>query len=97
MYSTFLLGKLHVSELARNALGRMPLDLIARHAINEHGDITPREAKRNVRSMNDAGEIISRYLIDPTNPRLGHVLVITNETWSDTSVKLESEICQRSS
>lgn len=97
MYATFLLGDLHVSEQARAALGRMPLDLIARHAVNEHGQITPREAKRNEQSMNDAGEIISRYLIDPTNPSLGHVVVITDASWGQTNVILESELCPHSS
>lgn len=50
-----------------------------------------REARRNEKAMKDAGEILSRYLIDPTNPKLGHVLVITSESWSETNVKLETE------
>ncbi len=91
MYAAFLLGDLHVSEQAASALKRVPLDLIARHAVNEHGHITVREARRNEKAMKDAGEILSRYLIDPTNPKLGHVLVITSETWNETNVKLETE------
>ncbi len=92
MYANFLLGNLDVSERACQALGRQPLDLIARHAINEHGDVTAREAKRNEQAMKDLGEIRSRYLVDPTNPKLGYVVVTTCATWSSTTVCLESEI-----
>jgi hypothetical protein len=91
MYANFLLGELHVSDVARITLKRIPLDLIARHAVNEHGQITARERANNQQAMRDLGEIRSRYMIDPTNPRLGSVLVVTCETWSDTRVTLESE------
>lgn len=92
MYANFLLGELHCSDAVCAALGRTPLDLVARHAVNEHGQITPRENMKNQRAMKEVGEILSRYMVDPTNPRLGHVLVITSECWSDTHVKLESEL-----
>ncbi len=89
MYANFLLGELRVSDDAREALGRTPLDLIARHAMNEHGRITAAEAQSNARSMQDLGEIISRYCVDPTNAKRGCVLVTTSPNWLDTSVELE--------
>ena len=91
MYANFLLGSLSVTEAAQVKLGRTPMDLIARHAINDHGQITARENKRNQLAMKTTGEIISRYAIDPTDPAQGFVLVITHETWIDTLVKLEDE------
>lgn len=47
MYANFLLGNLRVTEPAKIKLKRIPLDLIARHAVNDHGNITAREAKCN--------------------------------------------------
>lgn len=91
MYANFLLGNLRVTEAAKIKLKRLPLDLIARHAINEHGDITAREAKRNELAMKRTGMILSRYRIDPTDPSQGSVVVITHETWDDTVVQLEDE------
>jgi len=40
MYSNFLLGTLRVSRAAKVKLKRIPYDLIARHAVNEQGNIT---------------------------------------------------------
>ena len=91
MHATFLLGNLHCSDKAKKALNRTPLDLIARHAVNDHGIISKQEAQQNVVAMEYCGEIISRYLIDPTKPKRGHVLVITTASWGDTHVQLESE------
>lgn len=34
---------------------------------------------------------MSRYFIDPTDPKQGSVVVITHETWDDTVVQLEDE------
>ncbi len=92
MFANFLLGHLRVTEAAKIKLKRLPLDLIARHAVNDHGNITPREAKRNELAMRRTGEILSRYPIDPTDPKQGSVVVITHETWDDTVVCLEDEI-----
>lgn len=93
MYSNFLLGELSVTEAARTKLGRTPLDLVARHAINDHGNITALERKRNQIGMKRAGEIISRFPVDPTDPSKGHVIVKTDASWTSTTVKLEDEPC----
>ena len=91
MHSNFLLGTLAISEGAKLKLKRIPYDLIARHAVNDHGNLTRREARRNEISMQTIGEIISRYLADPTDQSQGSVMVVTSEAWSDTLVKLEEE------
>jgi hypothetical protein len=91
MQSNFLLGTLRITEGAKMVLKRIPYDLIARHAINEHGVITHREARRNELAMKVVGEITSRYRADPTDPGQGHVLIITHKSWDETLVKLETE------
>lgn len=91
MHSNFLLGALRVTEGTRIKLKRIPYDLICRHAVNEHGDLTAREARRNELAMQTIGEIMSRYRVDPTDAALGNVVVITHETWDETLVKLETE------
>lgn len=68
MMAKFLLGELVITKAASKALGRAPLDLIARHAVLDHGKITVREHKRNRMGLRDSiGEVISRYDIDPTD------------------------------
>jgi len=89
MQTNFLLGTLRLTEPARVALKRQPYDLVARHAINEHGHITAKEAAQNINSMKTLGPIISRYKADPTNPRSPHVLVVTQNTWSETLISIE--------
>lgn len=96
MYSNFLLGRLIVSAAAKRALGRTPLDLIARHAINDHGLIAAHQRARNLKSMRDLGEIVSRYQVDPTNPRAGFVLVRTEPCWGKTTIIMEKP-CRSSS
>lgn len=91
MYSNFLLGTLRITEGAKIKLRRIPYDLICRHAVNDHGNMTRRELRRNEIAMNTVGEITSRYSVDPTNTTLGNVLVVTHATWDETLVKLESE------
>lgn len=91
VYSNFLLGGISTTEKAFAALGRVPLDLVARHAVNEHGLATARELKQNAIAMKTGGPIISRYYIDPTNPRKGKVVVITTKSWGATQVQLETE------
>lgn len=91
MKANFLLGTLRITEAARMSLKRIPYDLLARHAINEHGHITRREERRNEIAMKTIGEIKSRYRIDPTDPAKGNVIVLTQRTWDETIVQLETE------
>jgi ribosomal 50S subunit-associated protein YjgA (DUF615 family) len=91
MYSNFLLGSLRITDGAQIHLKRIPYDLIARHAINEHGQITKREARSNEIAMQTIGEIVSRYRIDPTDASLGNVIIVTHATWDETLIKLETE------
>jgi hypothetical protein len=89
MQSNFLLGTLKLTEPARLLLHRQPFDLIARHAINDHGLISDKERKMNETGMKTLGPIMSRYRADPTNPRSKNVLIITSSTWAETLVTLE--------
>ena len=89
MQTNFLLGTLKLTESARMALKRQPFDLIARHAVNEHGLITAKERASNERSMKTLGPILSRYKLDPTNPRSPNVLIYTRDKWDETLVTLE--------
>jgi hypothetical protein len=89
MHSNFLLGRLVVTETVQMRLKRTPFDLIARHAVNEYGSITPAERRSNNMSMKCIGQILSRYMVDPTDPKKGHILVVTDEDWQTTTVKLE--------
>ena len=89
MQTNFLLGALAISPEAQIVLKRVPLDLIARHAINDHGLITRRERATNVLSMQTVGPIVSRYRIDPTNPKAGFVVIKTDEHWTSTLVEIE--------
>ncbi len=91
MHSNFLLGTLKVTEAAQVKLKRVPLDLIARHAVNDYGQVPLRVQRQNDMNMKRVGVIMSCYLIDPTDPAQGRVLVITDENWESTTVKLESE------
>lgn len=91
MYSNFLLGTLRITEGAKIRLKRIPYDLIARHAINEHGALTNRETRRNELNMKTIGEIMSRYRIDPTDASMGNIIIVTHATWDETLVKLENE------
>ncbi len=89
MQTNFLLGVIQLTEEARQALGRLPYDLLARHAINEHGHITDSEMKKNMAGMKTIGEIISRYRLDPTNPGSKAVVVLTASPWDKTTIYLE--------
>lgn len=91
MHSNFLLGKLCVTKAVQMKLKRTPFDLVARHAVNEYGKITPQERRANNNSMKCVGQILSRYPVDPTNLKKGYVLVVTDEDWETTTVKLEGE------
>jgi hypothetical protein len=89
MRTNFLLGTLRITKSARLALKRQPYDLVARHAINEHGNITQVERSRNEVGMKTLGPIISRYRADPTDPSSKVVVVLTMATWSETIVSVE--------
>lgn len=95
MKTNFLLGKIRITAAAQALLRRTPLDLIARHAINDHGKISSREQHQNRLSMETVGPVLSRYCVDPTNVAAGHVLVITEKLWRSTLVQLESEQTSR--
>ena len=73
------------------ALKRIPYDLVARHAMNEHGSLSAREQRCNELAMQTVGEIMSRFRVDPTDLDQGNVLVITRASWGETLVKLENE------
>lgn len=89
MQTNFLLGTVEMTEQARMALKRIPYDLVARHAINEHGIVTPREAKRNALSMKIIGPIRSRYRVDPTDPKSKFVVIQTDASWQTTHISIE--------
>ncbi|MGK3274337.1 hypothetical protein ACSLNH_11830 [Comamonas kerstersii] len=89
MFSKFLLGSIKIEDPVREVLGRTPLDLVSRHAVCEHGVVSPRRLKQNALSLSDAGEIQSEYLINPLNPKDGSVLVTTREGWGETVVTIK--------
>lgn len=89
MQTNFLLGTIKLTEPARMTLKRQPWDLIARHAVNEHGRITKEEREMNEMGMKTLGPIISRYKADPTNPRSPDVVIYTFNTWNETLVSIE--------
>jgi len=89
MQTNFLLGTLLLTDPARMVLKRQPYDLICRHAINEHGNITKAEREMNERSLKTLGPIISRYRADPTNPKSVNVIIVTKDTWQETLIAVE--------
>lgn len=89
MQSNFLLGEIKLTPDVRMKLKRIPLDLIARHAVNEHGNISKHEARNNELGMETLGAIVSRYKADPTDPRSPDVVIYTRETWDETVVYLD--------
>lgn len=89
MQTNFLLGSLQLTERARMTLKRLPYDLVARHAVNEHGTITARERKRNALSMLTIGPIVSRYRADPTDPKSPYVRIETSADWGTTTISIE--------
>lgn len=93
MYANFLLGSLKATEGVLAKLKRLPLDMVARHAVNDHGRITDRERRKNQLAMKTINTIVSRYPVDPTDPEQGFVLVITDSEWQSTLIKLENEEC----
>ena len=45
----------------------------------------------NLRAVKECGAIKSRYMVDPTNPGAGFVIVETDEGWANTTVTLEKQ------
>lgn len=90
MRSNFLLGTLLVDDAVKVKLKRTPLDLLARHAVNDHGLATLRELRSNQHAMQTADAIVSRYAADPTDPSQGFVEIITTESWATTTIKLKA-------
>jgi hypothetical protein len=90
MQTQFLLGELKITPDARRALRRLPYDLVARHAICEHGVISPSERRANELGLRTLGRIISRYRSDPTNQHSDWVVVVTEPTWRCTNIYLEA-------
>ena len=80
MQTNFLLGLIQLTEPARMTLKRLPYDLVARHAINDHGTISKRQREQNALSMQVIGPIVSRYRADPTDPRSPYVRIETDAT-----------------
>lgn len=93
MQSRFLLGQIRATPASREALGRVALDLVARHAICEFGVISRRQILRNITAMDEMGEIQSRYYADPTNKRKGFALVTTTPGGEETIISIEGEDC----
>ena len=91
MRTNFLLGELNVHENVLRVLHRTPLDLLARHAVCDHGLVSERERKHNAQAVMDGGPIVSRYYIDPTNPNKGRIMIVTRKGWDSTTVQLEAD------
>lgn len=89
MQTNFHLGALRLTEPARMVLKRQPYDLVCRHAINDHGNITKRKRDMNDASMKTLGPIMSRYKSDPTDPRSPNVIILTKSTWHENLIALE--------
>ena len=93
MHSRFLLGQITATKASRKALGRVALDLVARHAIGEFGVIGRRRLLQNITAMEELGEVQSRYYVDPTNKRKGFALVTTTPGGEETIISIEGEDC----
>lgn len=91
MMSYFLLGSIDIDDRAKRKLGRTPLDLLAMHAMHEHGYLTEDEHIRNRAASRQGGEIISRYKVDPTDPKSPNVIIRTHAGWAKTSITLEQK------
>ena len=88
MNARFLLGAISVDDDVKQALGRVPLDLVARHAILDNGLISARRRKLNAIAMAEGDEIVSEYLADPTDPKGPHIRITTASGWGRTDVTL---------
>ena len=61
-------------------LKRIPLGLVARHAVNDYGNITSTDRAADDDAIETIGLIRSRYKADPTNPRSKNILVRISAT-----------------
>ena len=91
MYANFLLGRLKVTTAAKVKLKRTPLDLVARHAIGDHGEVSTRQLKQNQAAFHTASQIVSRYRVVSSSTE--YVRVVTDDGWENTTVELENETC----
>jgi hypothetical protein len=89
MQTNFLLGTIQITPEATRVLKRLPLDLVARHAVNDHGRITGAERRKNESGMKTVGSIRSRYRADPTSARSEYVVIETDAGWGSTLIYLE--------
>lgn len=94
--ANFLLGHITITDEALRALGRFPYDLIARHAVNDHGSVTRKELQKNLVGLHGdgrlspvGGAIKSRYRANPTAVRSEWIVIETNDSWSVTTITVE--------
>lgn len=91
MRSNFLLGEIVITDAAKALLKRTPLDLVARHAVNDHGLATPKQHKQNLIGYKEADKIVSVYHADPTDHKKGRVMITTCKQWTKTTISTEQE------
>lgn len=88
MFNRFLLGQLTFDSAVRKLLQRVPLDLVARHAIGDFGMVSPEQRKHNLRAMETGEEILSEYLANPHEPDGPRIRIVTCEGWKNTHLSL---------
>ena len=86
MFAKFLLGRIRIEDKAKEILGRTPLDLIARHAVLDHGQVSKAQLQNNLNSLATGGEISSAFFVDPGNPKAGQITITTEAGWGGTLV-----------
>ena len=88
MHANFLLGTLIYEESVEAAIGRNPLDLIARHTVCDHGIVGRRQKVRNRVALGERGEIVSEYRLNPLHPEDGSIRITTSAGWGETVVSI---------
>ena len=88
MHANFLLGTLIYEESVEAAIGRNPLDLIARHAVCDHGIVSRRQKVRNRVALDEHDEIVSEYHLNPLHPEDGSIRFTTSAGWGETVVSI---------
>ena len=87
MISRFLLGRIIIEDSVVKVLSREPLDLVARHAVLEHGLVNRRRVVLNHKGvMHRDSDIVSEYWCDPEDPLQGRIRVTTAADGSETVV-----------
>ena len=87
---SFPLGRLVATPGALDALakaGHTPLDLVARHAANDWGEVDRHDWKANDKALAEGSRLLSAYTL-PTKVK---VWVITEADRSATTILLPSE------